>query len=1018
MLSSIGPAGLAVGAGLGIAGGAAAFLVGDFAELAERAKVMRESFERMAESRGSNPAQLMEEISEATRGTLDQIKSLTIANTALSSGIEQLDKNLGQIIRDTRSVSTALGRNASEDIERVISAINKQEQELLDELGIVARAATAYKAYAEQLGTTASKLTDLQKRTAFANLVIGQLREKAEAVGDPINRTAEASERFGSAWVDLKITLGSMVETGGVLDQLASGIEAVNEAIGNTQFRGGSGARFLPAPPAGTPDPADVGLFPASTPRAPESGDSLRVAKRLVELGEQEVSQNAAVIDALSINTQRVQFVGSPHGEPPASGQNLPSLADVAALFDGLRSDVPEIRDQLDEFSNETLRNFEAETILAKKRREIRFAEITDSDELARASLRWRQIQLETQLFVTNGSKEQFAVLEQLHAEEMGLLEAKQMGAKDEEDAERRLAEKRALVNDVSGETVRILGRLAPEMQSFSQAIVDLSRGDYVGAVSNSIHGLLDVLGVARSEELERLRAIEQVTRSIRQQTRTIQDSLLGADEGLALELRSLQSRASQPLLDYFNSVVAHAETSAQRLDLAEIAMEDLVKTLDALEYNANRGKLGLENFSIGAQHVFSEIGLSPKELFDSLTSAFSPDQLKDIAFRIFDVRDALDEAGDSADKVVAGFDPLSRQLRTQFDFAEIQLRSQAQRRFQSEGADTIGQNRVLKDLESQLSAVSSAEVAMRRRLQRAGVADQGGSTRHDDLAKVTASADESAAAVPVGISLTALSVSDFEEMIQLPDASRRIEIAWEDAVHINDKYGVNGRRPEHWDDIVRVPGRDARVTVNWENAVHIKDKYGVGGNRPQGWADVVSRSKIDEMTSIEKKWSDAITIARSNLSDYGVRQWSDIVRLERASQSIGGSYSHTPGLSRHHRSWAQVIDLRPADLSDYGVNRWSQMVLLSRESGGLSKHVRSFADLVDIRPTTLSMSSMIRLQPVRVTAAQLIKVAGRLKLSDLIDLSDLDKRIDSRVAKRNDKARYRDDPIGFAAGQ
>ena len=314
VLSSIGPAGLAVGAGLGIAGGAAALLVGDFAELAERAKVMRESFERMAESRGSNPAQLMREISEATRGTLDQIKSLTVANTALSSGIEPLYKNLGQIIRDTRSVSTALGRNASEDIERVISAINKQEQELLDELGIVARAETAYRTYAAQLGTTASKLDDLQKRTAFANVVIGQLREKAEAVGDPINRTAEASERFGSAWVDLKITLGSMVQTGGVLDKLASGIEAVNAAIANTQFRGAPGPRTLPPLPAGTPDPAEVGLFPTFAKPGSLSVDALSVPKRLVELAEQDVSQNAAILDALNINSQGVRFGKSSDG--------------------------------------------------------------------------------------------------------------------------------------------------------------------------------------------------------------------------------------------------------------------------------------------------------------------------------------------------------------------------------------------------------------------------------------------------------------------------------------------------------------------------------------------------------------------------------------------------------------------------------------------------------------------------------------------------------------------------------
>ena len=448
VLSSIGPAGLLVGAGLGIAGGAAVTLVGDFAELAERAKVMRESFERMAQSRGSNPAQLMEEITEATRGTLDQIKALTVANTALSSGIEPLYKNLGQIIKDTRSVSTALGRNASVDIERVISAINKQEQELLDELGIVARAETAYKTYANQLGTTASKLTDLQKRTAFANLVIGQLREKAEAVGDPINRSAEASQRFNSAWMDLKITLGSFVDSGGMLDLLATGVRGVDTAVKELSK---------------VEIPESILTLLKNNALSNLSGISGVLAVRDLIVGEEER-------DFPTVPREFPTVPLPPGPEPP------PTLADIAAIFDGLMSDVPEVSDDplRDELGDHTARNFEAETILAKKRRDLRLGEITDTDELARANLRWRQIQLETQLKATGTTKEQFTLLEQLNAEEMQQLGEKQDAVKELADAESDLAEKRARVARVSSETTGILTRLAPDMRGFFGAAASL----------------------------------------------------------------------------------------------------------------------------------------------------------------------------------------------------------------------------------------------------------------------------------------------------------------------------------------------------------------------------------------------------------------------------------------------------------------------------------------------------------------------------------------------------------------
>ena len=1012
VLSSIGPAGLLVGAGLGIAGGAAAFLVGDFAELAERAKVMRESFERMAESRGSNPAQLMREISQATRGTLDEIKSLTVANIALSSGIEPLYKNLGQIIKDTRSISTALGRNASVDIERVISAINKQEQELLDELGIVARAETAYKAYAEQLGTTASKLTDLQKRTAFANLVIGQLREKAEAVGDPINRTAEASQRLGSAWVDLKITLGSMVETGGILDKLASGMEAVNKAIANTQFRGAPGARILPAPPAGTPDPAEVGLFPEFSKGASVSGDSLSVPKRLVELGEQQVSQNAAIVDALSINTQHVQFAKSSEGAA-SSGQELPDLAALAAIFDGLRSDVPEVSDDPahDELAEQPSRNFEAETIIAKKMRDIRLGEITDTDELARVNLRWRQIESETQMAIVAGSGEKLAELEQLHADEMHQLVENQTAAKNLADAEKDLETQQRELNQAIAAGIRLVGEFSPTIAELATSIAQIGSGDVTGGFVTGFLTLGSAIQDAQRQNLQYRESLDEIRRATAEAATEFNRIAIAIGGPFKDELLAMQTEAVLPLLRRFQEMRALAPMDESNLTTFREFLSILQDAgTDLSDLNARNLQQLIDPFGMGVTD--EQIEAFQRGTIDPILAAFGDLPIDQFVREMFALGTGFKDVAESVTVLRQDLGPLERQIRTQFDFKEISLRSQAQQRFQDEGSDAIGQNRVFRDLQAQLSSNTAAEAALLRRMQRSGVAVEGGSAEggsagRDDLAKGTAPAEP--VSVPVSVTLESFSVTDFEELIKLPDATRRIVIAWEDAVHINDKYGVNGRRPQHWDDIVRVPGRDARVTVNWEDTVHIKDKYGVGGSRPQKWADVVSQSTLDSMAPIEKKWTDAISIARANLSDFGVKQWSDIVRLERASQTVGGSYSHTPGLSRHQRSWAQVIDIQQSDLSDFGINRWSQMVLLSRESGGLSKHHRTMADIIDV--------GYLRAHPITIDPVDAFRISTRrhkLRLSDVFDMSELNKIIDSRVAKTREQQRYRDDTTGF----
>ena len=1144
ILGTVGPAGLAVGAGLGIASGAATLLVGDFAELAERAKVMRESFERMAESRDTNPAQLMTEITKATRGTLDQIGALTVANTALSSGIEPLYKNLGQIIKDTRAVSTALGRNASEDIERVISAINKQEQELLDELGIVARAETAYKTYAKQLGTTASKLDDLQKRTAFANLVIGQLREKATAVGDPINRAAEASERFNSAWTDLKITLGSFVEVGGTLDLLASAIGDVNEAIKETQEEEGPGllermgtaysAAFLKT------NPLLAALY--------EPRGELTEEQRQVAPGGVLRMEGGPPAPLKKTGNPILDFFANGGGSggsaststPPApetsAGPKTPSLADD---FDvDFKFQAQELEEAWEGLSG-TARNFEAETILAKKLGELDRQRITDAQELERFDLSRKQNRERNDLLATEADDEQLQVLSAIHAGETELLGARHLSieaTKAQDESDRKLAEGQRLVGRISAETAGVMSRLAPEMRGFFDAAASLATGDIIGGVFGAVHGLLDLFGLARDSTDRLSESVANYAAQMEESSRasqTVIERLFGQTEGY----QELKDKALEPLDTLFQDL---------RRDYPNRSELELVRGLfDAVAQSGSQFKDAsfAGDITRGLEKAVEESGMSVHEWQQTLEDVFgSTGTLTDAAQSLFDVRDGFEGVNSAASKLVAGMADVER----------IAIRSQAQREFQNAGADPFERAAIFNRMSAQLQATIGASESMQRRLRRTGV--------DTTLAeKVTAGGDVGQP-TPVPVTLEQHVVTDFDEMIQLPDRSRRIEIAWEDAVHISSKYGVDGNRPQGWDDIVSRSQVDsmppmvkkwsdaidiARVNLSnyginrwsqmvllsgesgglskhvrdWAQVVDIKQSdlndYGInrwsqmvllsgesgglskhvrdwaqvidikqsdlndyGINRwsqmvllsgesgglskhVRDWAQVVDIGQSDlsnyginrwsqmvllsgESGGLSKHvrdWAQVIDIKQSDLNDYGINRWSQMVLLSRESgglskhvrdwaqvvdigQSDLSNYGinrwsqmvllsgESGGLSKHVRDWAQVIDIKQSDLNDYGINRWSQMVLLSRESGGLSKHVRSFSDVIDILPSTLNMASMIRLQPIRVSAADLIRITGKLKLSDLIDLSELDRRIDNRVQKSRENRRYRDDDI------
>jgi hypothetical protein len=216
-----------------------ALFVNEVDRLASKADAVAGAFRKMASDRGANPASLFQQIQTASKGTLSNMQAMIVANTALSSGIEPLYKNLGTIIQNVRSVSTALGRDATVDIERVISAINKQEQELLDELGIVARADTAYKEFAASVGKSANALSDLEKRTAFANTVIEQLRQKAEQVGSPIDEAADSTARLAAAWENFQVTMGQSVALENSVAQLTQLIQLADRIAGSTGFSKG-----------------------------------------------------------------------------------------------------------------------------------------------------------------------------------------------------------------------------------------------------------------------------------------------------------------------------------------------------------------------------------------------------------------------------------------------------------------------------------------------------------------------------------------------------------------------------------------------------------------------------------------------------------------------------------------------------------------------------------------------------------------------------------------------------------
>lgn len=111
----------------------------------------------------------------------ESMKSVAMVTTA---GFDpSYIERLGKVARNT---STALGRDLSDSLDRLVRGAVKLEPELLDELGIMVRIDDATSKYAASLGKSAASLTTFEKQQAFMNAVLTEGEKKFGGIGDSV----------------------------------------------------------------------------------------------------------------------------------------------------------------------------------------------------------------------------------------------------------------------------------------------------------------------------------------------------------------------------------------------------------------------------------------------------------------------------------------------------------------------------------------------------------------------------------------------------------------------------------------------------------------------------------------------------------------------------------------------------------------------------------------------------------------------------------------------------------------
>ena len=146
-------------------------------------------------------------------GGLSELEVSRAAIEAIRTGSEDIFLNTETVLSDLRVVAAATGVAFEDATRRFFRGIIKREQELLDELGIIARVEAANERYARSIGVATSELTVQQEQLAFAAEVQRQVTVLAQSYGRTsvleTQRATAAANRLRAEWQNFFADFGA-----------------------------------------------------------------------------------------------------------------------------------------------------------------------------------------------------------------------------------------------------------------------------------------------------------------------------------------------------------------------------------------------------------------------------------------------------------------------------------------------------------------------------------------------------------------------------------------------------------------------------------------------------------------------------------------------------------------------------------------------------------------------------------------------------------------------------------------
>jgi hypothetical protein len=172
---------------------------------------LRASFENVAAAAGMSGEKILSTLRTASEGMVSNQELVSAGNRAIMMGAAKNAEQLAQLMEIAKVRSDAVGISVGEAFASITEGIGRVSERQLYAVGINVDLAAANDTYAASLGTTASKLSETEKRQAMYNAVVADSAGLVEAAGGAGMSNADKMDQFAASWANLKQTMGELV---------------------------------------------------------------------------------------------------------------------------------------------------------------------------------------------------------------------------------------------------------------------------------------------------------------------------------------------------------------------------------------------------------------------------------------------------------------------------------------------------------------------------------------------------------------------------------------------------------------------------------------------------------------------------------------------------------------------------------------------------------------------------------------------------------------------------------------